>query len=71
MARAENGRAFEDIRFAATPGVFRDCDYDMMMRYAELGVDEVVVNVVCDGLELFTRRADQLEKELIRRAGGV
>ena len=67
----EHGRSLDDIEIASTPGVFQDCDYDMMARYADLGVNEMVVTIVCDGLESFTRRIDQLATELVQRAGGL
>ena len=61
----EYGRSIEDIDIVVSPGADRVCDADMLARYGELGVAEVVVVCLGDSLDAYSRQADQLARSLV------
>ena len=64
-----HGRSVAEIDLVVSPGADRDCTVDDLARYAELGVQEVVVVCLGNSLESFRAEADRLAEALIEPAG--
>lgn len=64
---AEEGRSMAEIDLVVSPGE-HPCDADMLARYAEQGVSEVVVICFDQNLDGFARQADALATALVEPA---
>jgi probable F420-dependent oxidoreductase len=61
------GRPLKDVDLIVSPAD-KACDSAALVRYAQLGVSQVVIMCVADNLETFRDQADQLAGELVTRA---
>ncbi len=65
-ALAREGRSRKDIKIAVSP-YDKEADADMLKRFEDLGVDEVIVFAFITDREKLYRRIDELAEKLIQR----